>query len=88
MKFRFIGNIPGKLATKSEQFIIEIAQEELDRIRQFPYPKTMTATIVEPPSVRNNHSSWYVGDTVCGFVNPFFEMHNYLHPVFVKDNNQ
>jgi len=87
MKFRFIGNIPGQLAKKSEQFVIEIAKEELDRIRQYPYPKTMTATIVEPPSQRNNHTSWYAGDVIANFVNPFFEMHNYLHPVFVKDSN-
>lgn len=87
MKFRFIGNIPGALAKKSEQFIIDIAQEELDRIRRIPYPKTMTATIVEPPSQRHNHSCWISGDTVNGFVNPFYEMHNYLHPVFVRDLN-
>lgn len=85
MKFRFIGNIPGALAKKSEQFVIDIAQEELDRIRTFPYPKTMTATIVEPPSPRQNYSSWIAGDIVNNFINPFFEMHNYLHPVFVKD---
>jgi len=87
MKFRFIGNIPGALAKKSEQFIIDIAQDELDRIRQYPYPKTMTATIVEPPSQRNNYSYWCSGDVIANFVNPFFEMHNYLHPVFVKDSN-
>lgn len=87
MKFRFIGNIPGALAKKSEQFVIDIAQEELDRIRRIPYPKTMTATIVEPPSPRQNYSHWIAGDTVDGFVNPFFEMHNYLHPVFVRDAN-
>ena len=87
MRFRFIGNIPGALAKKSEQFIIDIAQDELDRIRLYPYPKTMTATIVEPPSPRQNYSHWIAGDVVKEFVNPFFEMHNYLHPVFVKDSN-
>ena len=87
MKFRFIGNIPGTLAKKGEQFIIDIAQSELDKIRQFPYPRTMSATIIEPPIDKYNFSHWYAGDVVEGFVNPFFEMHNYSHPVFVKDNN-
>jgi hypothetical protein len=82
--YKFIGNHPGDAATKNQEFYIEITDDEQKRISTFPYPKLMTATIVDPPSPKNNSMKWKAGDVHNNFCNPYYEMHNYGFPPVIR----
>ena len=76
-KFKFIGNLPSAKYNKS--FVVEISDEEWNKIKRFPYPKFMAGTVVES---KNKHIS--VGEYKNNFCNPYYEMNYTGWPVFVR----
>lgn len=76
-KFKFIGGLPNTKYNKS--FVVEISDEEWNKIKQFPYPKFMSGTVVE-----SKNKDIFVGEYKTNFCNPYYEMNYCGWPVFVR----
>ena len=53
MKWKYIGNRAGD-ATKGQQYIVEIC-EDTENYAQTDMPQFIYATVIQPPTPRNNH---------------------------------
>lgn len=74
--FKFIGDYPETKNVKS--FVVEVTSDEFARISQFPYPRLMTATVIE-----SKNAARKVGE-VSSSVNPYYEMHMSGFPCFIR----
>jgi hypothetical protein len=79
IKLEFVGhcNVQSKLARKSERFLIGITQGEFLRIKQFPLPRMMTATVLDGNGI-------HITGREMDFVNPFFEFQDSMSPTFMR----
>lgn len=69
----YIGIDRSKPERKNNQFSVEITAEELNRIKNFPFPITFAGKIVRV----GEKSKWKIGDTHYNFCNPFSDFHKY-----------
>jgi len=79
IKFQFIGGIPSQKTFKRNSFVIQITEEEFERIKTFPYPRFMEAEVIE-----SKLTGRFVGEKSNCFINPFLDMHTSGWPVFVR----
>lgn len=82
--YKFIGDFSTAKLTKNQQFCVEVSDEEQKRISTWPYPEYLTAKLVVLPSSRYNCYNWMVGDVVHKFMNPYFQMHTFGFPAFIR----
>lgn len=77
--FRFIGD--AGLRPKSEHFIVEVEDEEYEKMKLFPYSRQFSGKVI-----KSNNRSVPAGHEG-KFCNPYFEMAQYGWPMFVTERN-
>lgn len=79
IKLEFVGhsNEKNKLEKVNQRFTIEITRQEFNRIKQFPFPSTMTAKILDG-------KGWHTDGMIKQLVNPFKEFHDCMSPTFMR----
>lgn len=80
IKLRFIGDLESS-SKRARSFVVQISNESYADLKRFPYPDKFYGEVIESKCKgREIGSKSY-------FVNPFYEMHKYGWPVFVKVND-